>query len=62
MSADGTERTVMTLWRRDCAAVRSRSWRRETNEHTVAIVQSGVDECDHQRLECGGWNRMTNLA
>jgi len=30
----------------------------ETNEHAVAIVQSGVDECDHQCLECGGWNRM----
>jgi len=36
------------------------SW--ENNEHTVAIIQSGVDECDHQCLECGSWNRMTNLA
>jgi len=34
----------------------------EANEHTVAIVQSGVDECDHQSLECGSWYRMTNLA
>jgi len=29
MSSDGAERTVMTLWRRDCPAVRSRSWRRQ---------------------------------
>jgi len=24
----------------------------DTDEHTVAVVEPGVDECDHQRLKC----------
>ena len=25
----------------------------DTDEDTVAVVEPGVDECDHQRLKCG---------
>ena len=28
----------------------------------VAVVEPGVDECDHQRLKCGCWHGVTNLS
>ena len=33
-----------------------------TDEHAVAVVEPGVDECDHQRLKCGCWHGVTNLS
>ena len=41
MSSDGAERTVMTLWRRDCPTVRSRSWRpAATGKDRLPTVES----------------------
>jgi len=34
----------------------------DADENTVAVVEPGMDECDHQRLKCGCWHGVTNLS
>jgi hypothetical protein len=35
---------------------------KNADQHTVAVVQSGMNQGDHERLKRGRWQRTTDLA